>query len=176
MSLIASPRYALLVLIATPLFAIGCGGSSAGKVNVSGNVTVDGNPLEAGLITFTCMGGNYSQAAGQIVNGRYSVDNVEPGKNQILVSVGGSSGGSDVDKVKMAQLGSKMRGIGQMARNDPQRAARLRAEARKSAGVMANPVVVSEETTGNKQVQEISADRSQTIDVSLETVKARKRQ
>jgi hypothetical protein len=173
MSVFASVRFAFVVLMAIPLLAIGCSGSDGPKVRVEGNVTLDGNPLGAGLITFTQMEGNYRQTAGQIVNGKYSVDNVAPGKNQVLVSGGSGSGGGAVDSAKMQELGRKMQNMGRMHRTDPQGAARLRAEMMRAEG-MGNPGAGLEKTAGNDQVVEISGDRNQTVDVSLETVRARK--
>ena len=67
----------------------GCGNSD-GRVEVTGEVTFDGKPLEDGNITF---GGPQGAAgAGKIVNGKFSLsesgdeDGVQPGSYDVLIS------------------------------------------------------------------------------------------
>jgi len=174
MSVIASPRFAFLVLMVTPFFAIGCGGSDGSKVHVKGEVTFNGKPLDAGSITFTAIGGSHQQAGGQIVHGRYSVDNVAPGKNKIQVSGGmneGAQGGQAAAETrghKMSQIGQQ---IGHVYRQSHQRAARMQQELTQQ-----HEAFISDKTPGNNQVQEVSTDRNQTIDISLTTATAAKSQ
>ena len=56
----------------TLLALTGCGGDSK-MATVSGAVTLDGNPVETGAITFVPANGNAPTAGGQIKDGRYSV-------------------------------------------------------------------------------------------------------
>jgi hypothetical protein len=63
--------------------AAGCGGP--GAATVSGEVKVDGEPLQKGVISFSPLEGAGAVASGQIENGRYSVQTT-PGKKRVQIS------------------------------------------------------------------------------------------
>jgi hypothetical protein len=169
MSVIALRPVAFLFVMATPFLAIGCGGSDGSKVHVKGDVTLDGKPVDAGSITFTAIDRSHAQAGGKIVHGRYSVDNVAPGKNKILVSGGmndGAEGGQAVNEAR----GHKMSQIAQIYSKNPQKARKMQQE------ITQGEASISAKTPGNNQVQELSTDRNQTIDITLRTTTASKSQ
>jgi hypothetical protein len=55
----------------TPL--IGCGGSSNGRLEVSGMVTLDGRPLDQGSIEFNDPNGKLPSSGAVIANGAYNL-------------------------------------------------------------------------------------------------------
>jgi hypothetical protein len=65
------------------LFAGCSGGARTGTV--SGNVTVDGQPLADGTISFNPIDGNTPTSGGKITNGSYSVE-VPTGAQKIIIS------------------------------------------------------------------------------------------
>ena len=165
MSAVVSRRSGLIVLMATLLLVIGCHGSSGTKVHVSGHVKLDGRPVEAGSVVFTGVEGNHTQAGGEIVRGQYAVDNVAPGKNQVLVVAGSTSTGGKgaADYSQQRERANKMA----QARADPRRAGRMAQEMSASSGG------ISEKTMGNNQIQEVTTEGNQTIDINLQTVKGK---
>ncbi|MAX39094.1 hypothetical protein [Gimesia sp.] len=64
----------LSLLVCLTVFLVGCGGASDAPVTypVSGNVTLDREPLPAGDIIFRDAAGQAASAAGKIENGAYS--------------------------------------------------------------------------------------------------------
>lgn len=62
---------------------LGCGEKS-NRVTVSGNVTLDGEPIEIGTIRFVDKSGLVPSAAGPIENGKYSVQ-IEPGEKKVMI-------------------------------------------------------------------------------------------
>ena len=68
-------RTGLAVLsIGFAIATAGCGGSAGPKVNtVAGKVTLDGEPIPEGTISFRNLGGNKGSFSGPIKNGDYSV-------------------------------------------------------------------------------------------------------
>ncbi|WP_406697634.1 hypothetical protein V5E97_02100 [Singulisphaera sp. Ch08] len=78
-------------LAVTVVFAMaGCGGASDGinREPVSGEVTLDGQPISQGEITFVPAGGGEPVAAAIIENGRYTVERANgpsPGPQRINV-------------------------------------------------------------------------------------------
>lgn len=62
---------------------LGCGDESS-SVTVSGNVTLDGEPIEVGMIRFVDQSGVVPSAAGPIEDGKYSVE-IEPGEKTVLI-------------------------------------------------------------------------------------------
>jgi hypothetical protein len=170
MSRFASGRFRLAVCIPVLLLAVGCQRSSGKGVHVSGHVTLDGKPLDAGSISFTNVGGKAPQTGGKIVQGQYSVDNVTPGKNQISVQGGvrgseGAGGGGRSDYAQHMQREHRAAQMAGMGKENPQKAARMAQEASRG------DTVVSDKTMGNNQVQEITSENNQTIDINLMTLK-----
>lgn len=79
-----SPILAVLpVLCCVPLI-FGCGGPASTAVPVSGTVSVDGQPVEGGLITFISVDDSTPAAGAPIKNGTYQAE-VEPGEKKVMV-------------------------------------------------------------------------------------------
>lgn len=57
------------------LLATGC----AKHATISGEATYDGIPIERGMVTFLPADGKGGAASGDIQNGRFTVENVQPG-------------------------------------------------------------------------------------------------
>jgi len=82
-----SKRGAGFVLLLTlAVTTLGCGGSSEAPVNVSGNISIEGTPLNQGAIIFTDQKGE--RAYGEIQSdGTFLVPQVVPGTFRVAVSV-----------------------------------------------------------------------------------------
>ena len=84
---IAMKNFSLLAALFTlgliPLSA-GCGGPASTAVPISGTVTVDGQPVEGGLITFLSVDDATPAAGAPIKDGTYQAE-VEPGEKKIMV-------------------------------------------------------------------------------------------
>jgi hypothetical protein len=79
----ASPALAAVLLLAVVgLVAGGCGGKN--EMSVSGKVTVEGEPVDTGSITFTAADGKTYVAGGEIQNGQYKVS-IPPGKKKVQI-------------------------------------------------------------------------------------------
>lgn len=78
------PFATALVLLGLVTFVVGCGGETTNTVKISGNVTVDGTPVDKGSITFVPADGNTISAGGVIVDGKYTAD-VPPGEKKVMV-------------------------------------------------------------------------------------------
>ncbi len=70
-------------LAAVLLLAAGCGASS--DATMSGAVTLNGQPLAQGYISFTPLGAQGGTAGGDIKAGRYRVAGLKPGKYQVQI-------------------------------------------------------------------------------------------
>lgn len=66
------------------ILVVGC--SPATKGEVSGTVSIDGTPVENGMISFYAVDGNAPTAGGRILNGKYSVE-VNPGLCRVEIRV-----------------------------------------------------------------------------------------
>jgi hypothetical protein len=75
----------LLVALALPA-ALGCGPNWTGRVYLTGTVTLDGQPLASGTITFTSLKGGVT-SGGRIIMGEYSVNDVSLGENRVVISI-----------------------------------------------------------------------------------------
>lgn len=79
------PPLTALVIIACSV--VGCGGPTNGRVAVTGVVSLDGQPLESGHVTFQPMGkGNTT--AGPVKEGRYKIPADKgpmPGKYRVII-------------------------------------------------------------------------------------------
>jgi hypothetical protein len=64
--------------------AAGCGGGS--DASISGTVTLDGQPLAKGDITFSAEGGQGGTGGGSIVAGKYEVKQLPPGKYLVHIA------------------------------------------------------------------------------------------
>ena len=154
----ATRRGWFVAVLALPFLA-GCGSSgpaAKGKVNVSGKVTVDDQPLASGSITFTSLEGGRT-AGGSIKDGLYSVDDVTPGKNKVLVT----GGARPEMTANMAEQmgGAKWRKMVEEGRRNPQVAMK---DAKQNM-----PVEITPGTVGNSQERVIEGSGKQTCDVTL---------
>ncbi|MEM7313333.1 MAG: hypothetical protein AAF497_09300 [Planctomycetota bacterium] len=69
------------------MLVCGCGGPTDGRVGISGNVTLDGNPLESGDISLTPLGPGPT-TAGRIENGEFKIPaekGPKPGKYRVSI-------------------------------------------------------------------------------------------
>jgi hypothetical protein len=87
----------LIALLA--LSILGCGGApSDGKVAISGTVTLKGQPLDRGTITFSSVDASKQlMTGGQIVNGQFDIpakDGLPPGRYRVRIS--SAAGGAQV--------------------------------------------------------------------------------
>src|SRR5438093_11685411 len=80
------PRKAGWVFL-TPLLLtlVGCGGGN--KTTVTGRVTLGGQLVETGFITFLPEDNRGSAVTAEIVQGQYKVEDLVPGKKRIYVSI-----------------------------------------------------------------------------------------
>ena len=85
-------QFLLAVLVCSVTFlplVVGCGKSAINRADVSGEVKLDGKPLEEGTIRFTpCAGVKGSVAGGSIKNGRYrftGTKGVTIGENKVEI-------------------------------------------------------------------------------------------
>lgn len=97
------------ILWATAVVALaGCGSSVA---SLSGNVTLDGKPLERGFINIQPVDGNTAAAGGEITSGRYSVKEIPPGKKVIeIIGVKKVTFASSTEEMMLAAEEAKKKG------------------------------------------------------------------
>ena len=67
------------------MFVIGCGGSEANTIRITGKVTLDDKPVEQGAIKFYAEDGLTPGGGGTIKDGTY-IANVPPGKKKVLIN------------------------------------------------------------------------------------------
>ena len=77
-------RFARVLFVFSFLSFLGCGSERRGGT-INGTVTLDGKPLEEGLVTFVPMDGKGQPTDGKIVNGKFSVA-VSPGEMKVMFS------------------------------------------------------------------------------------------
>jgi len=65
------------------LMLAGCGKGAA----VTGRVTLDGQPVESGFVTFFPDDNQGTSVGVEIVQGQYSMQNISPGKKRIFVNL-----------------------------------------------------------------------------------------
>jgi hypothetical protein len=73
-----------VLFVLVTITVIGCGQQKTYTVKVSGNVTLDGNPIDTGAIQFFETDGSQPTGGGIITGGTYIAD-VPPGKKKVLV-------------------------------------------------------------------------------------------
>jgi hypothetical protein len=80
------------LLLAAPLVLAGCSDQYAGRMAVSGNVTLEGQPLDGGSISFEPIDqGLDTRAGGEVKNGRFSIpreSGLKPGKYLVRLTAG----------------------------------------------------------------------------------------
>jgi hypothetical protein len=74
-------------LLLAGLFAVSAG-CSARKGTVSGKVTVEGKPLQRGLITFLSQVGNKEAANAAIIDGKYETGEILAGPTKVVIAHG----------------------------------------------------------------------------------------
>jgi hypothetical protein len=79
------PRHTALAAALAAGLAAGCGGGDRPGV-VRGAVTLDGQPLAAGLIRFVPADGKTPTADAAITDGRFAAEGVPPGEKRIEIS------------------------------------------------------------------------------------------
>jgi hypothetical protein len=72
-----------IVMFIALLFLTGCGS----KASVSGRVTLGGQPVENGFVTFFPADDKGQSVGAQIINGDYSIDDITPGKKRVSVNI-----------------------------------------------------------------------------------------
>ncbi len=75
---------AVLLALGFIPFLTGCGGPASSAVPVSGTVTVDGQPVEGGLITFLSVDDATPAAGAPIQDGTFQAE-VEPGEKKVMI-------------------------------------------------------------------------------------------
>ncbi|EAQ82285.1 hypothetical protein [Blastopirellula marina] len=79
------PILATTLVAAVSLLSIGCSsGTKSNEVKVSGKVTIDGQPIEIGSVSFVSADGATPTGGGNIKDGTY-VAFVAPGEKKVLV-------------------------------------------------------------------------------------------
>src|SRR5690349_18217501 len=84
-------RNALAYSVMSLLF-IGFVGCSDGRVEISGQVTMAGKPLERGTISFLPLDGKGNSAGAKIEDGTYQSKDVLPGKKRVEITAVGKTG------------------------------------------------------------------------------------
>jgi len=79
-----APLIAVLSFTLSLALFSGCGGHASTTVPVSGSVTVEGQPVEGGLITFLPTDGQAPAAGAPIQDGTYQAE-VEPGAKKVMI-------------------------------------------------------------------------------------------
>jgi hypothetical protein len=72
--------------LALGLFTIASGCFSGSAGTVSGTVTYNGKPLEKGLITFSPTGNKGGTAGGDVIGGKFRVEQIVPAPYQVSVA------------------------------------------------------------------------------------------
>lgn len=81
----------VLVCFTATTWLVGCGpGNPLGRKAVSGNVTLDGSPIQNGSISFSPVDGSATTSSGAVViNGKYTIeaaDGLADGKYQVRIN------------------------------------------------------------------------------------------
>ena len=71
------------LMISAVLIMAGCGS----KASVGGRVTIGGQPVESGFVTFFPADDKGQAVGAQIVDGEYTIDEIVPGKKRISVNI-----------------------------------------------------------------------------------------
>jgi hypothetical protein len=82
-----------ILILGVLALAAGCGPASC---SIQGEVTMDGQPVENGLITYKPISGEAGQAQAAIKGGKYSIASATPGTMRVTISVQKAVGKSKV--------------------------------------------------------------------------------
>jgi hypothetical protein len=80
----------VLIGLFTPIL-VGCSDPYAGRREVTGTVTLEGEPLKTGIILFTPLDGQDTQGSTPLANGEYRITRVQglkPGKYLVRITAG----------------------------------------------------------------------------------------
>jgi hypothetical protein len=141
-------RYHAAWIFFGPLLLIlaGCGGKNT---TVTGRVTLGGQPVESGFITFFPEDNHGTSVGGEVIRGEYKVENILPGKKRVYVSI--------TEQIEPAKVNvTKSR--------DEANAERLAGMKKKRTG---SKQPASLKLEGNDKIVEIGSG-SQQIDIPLE--------
>lgn len=72
--------------IASLIFAVGCGGQDPNRGEVSGIVTINGQPAATGAVAFSPVDGQSPTSGGKIVDGKYTVQ-ASTGTSRVAIRV-----------------------------------------------------------------------------------------
>jgi hypothetical protein len=72
-------KVALLVIL-----LVGCGHPT--ETSIAGNVIVDGHPLQEGYITFFPVEGTESTCGAKVLQGKYHIARISPGRWRVVIS------------------------------------------------------------------------------------------
>jgi hypothetical protein len=69
------------------LMLVGIGGCGENGIRITGNVTLDGEPLDKGSLSFYPDDGKGSTVGGSVVSGKFEVTGLTPGKKRVTVTM-----------------------------------------------------------------------------------------
>jgi hypothetical protein len=75
--------YRMLLLVILCATLLGC---SRSPITISGKITLDGNPVERGTITFEAQDKQTANAGGVVTQGAYNVKDIPPGKKIVRIT------------------------------------------------------------------------------------------
>ena len=82
------PRFVTMLRILSGMMVVclaaGCGGARSGSVN--GTVTLDGQPLAKGIISFSGNSSGAGTGGGSIVAGKYEIRDLPPGEYHVHIA------------------------------------------------------------------------------------------
>jgi hypothetical protein len=140
-----SGRILVILVILINFLSTGCGSKSA----VSGRVTVGGQPVESGFVTFFPADDKGQSVGGEIVQGEYSIDIITPGKKRVLVHITDPTAPASANVTKTREEANTER---------------LSKSKRKQSG---SQKTTSTKLIGNDKIVEVGSG-SQRIDIPLE--------
>ena len=140
-----SQRILITLVIFFCLMAPGCGS----KPSLSGRVTIGGQPVESGFVTFYPVEDKGQSVGAEIVQGEYSIDAITPGKKRVVVSITGQTAPASTNATKS---------------RDEVNTERINKLKRKQTG---SQKTTSTKLIGNDKIVEVGSG-SQKIDIPLE--------
>ena len=84
-------QLASLAVLCAASFAVGCSGRYGGRADVTGTVTLEGQPLKEGTIDFSPLDQQGTFSGAKIIDGNYAMtkgDGLQPGKYLVRISSG----------------------------------------------------------------------------------------
>lgn len=93
---------AFAAIAITLSFVVGCG-SGAGGSQITGEVSYNGAPLEAGFVSFASVGGGAAPFGAKVIDGKYSADKAKPGQYIATVSATRSASAGPLTREELAK-------------------------------------------------------------------------